>query len=135
MMTGTKSILLIEDNTHDSEYIKQGLLSSGNCQVEMTQSSEHALELLTSETRESLPDIILLGINLPKTNGYDFLQIIKIYYSFINIKVYVLGNSSEEYDRQRSLLLGAEEYFIKPTEPEKKVELVENLQNVIFGQS
>lgn len=133
MMTRPKNILLIEDNAHDCEYILQGLLSHSNCQVEMIRSSEHALELLTSERRESLPDIILLGINLPKTNGYDFLRIIKVYYSFINIKVYVLGNSTEDYDRQRSLTLGAEDYFIKPADPAQEDLFVKKLQRVVFG--
>jgi CheY-like chemotaxis protein len=64
----------------------------------------------------SIPDLILLDINMPRINGHDFLAIIKSDEWLKNIPVIVLSSSSLESDILYSYELGASEYVTKSTE-------------------
>ena len=51
------------------------------------------------EKLDPLPLIILLDINLPKMDGFEFLKIIRSNPEFENMKVFVMTTSNEECDK------------------------------------
>jgi CheY-like chemotaxis protein len=113
-----KSILLIEDDYLDVESVKRELSklkTSHNLVV--AHNGSDALNILTSKDaleKRSLPDIILLDLNMPKMNGFEFLRIIKNYYSLKDIKVFIMSTSAEDYDKILTENLGAVGYIVKP---------------------
>ncbi len=110
-----KNILLVEDDYLDIESVKRSLKK---LKIEYNLNIAHngvdALGILTSEDKMTIPDIILLDLNMPKMNGMEVLTIIKNYYSLKNIKTFILTTSDEEYERLGAQNLGVSGYIIKP---------------------
>lgn len=63
-----------------------------------------------------LPDCILLDLNMPLMDGFQTLDLIKANQDLSAIPVYVLSTSRSESDRERSLRLGAADFYVKPTQ-------------------
>ncbi len=61
------------------------------------------------------PDLILLDLNMPRMNGYEFLAAIKSNEQFKSIPVVVLTTSDVESDVLSAYKLGAASYVTKPT--------------------
>src|ERR1700739_785605 len=72
-----KSILLIDDNAADNRY-NQIILEEMNVvdKIEIAASGTDALKILEN-TDQSQPRLILLDINMPKMNGWEFLEAYK----------------------------------------------------------
>ena len=73
-------------------------------------SGEDALRM----ARQSVPDLILLDLNLPKMGGREVLAEIKRHPSLRSIPVVVLTSSDAEQDISKSYQLGANCYVTKP---------------------
>ncbi len=72
---------------------------SDGIEVKAFTSAENALANLKSK-QDGLPDMIFLDINMPKMNGWDFLD---AYESEENkVKVYMLSSSINNKDIQKS---------------------------------
>lgn len=111
----TNTILLVEDDYLDVESVKRALKKQQiNHVLHVAHNGVDALNMLTREEDKIIPDIILLDINMPKMNGIEFLRIIKNYYSFKNIKIFVITTSGEEYDKMLAQNLGVTGYILKP---------------------
>lgn len=113
-------ILLIEDDYLDVVSIERALKKLNVVYtLHIAHNGEDALSLLNGNVpnKEKIyPNIILLDLNMPKMNGIEFLRIIKNYYTFNNIKVFVTTTSAEEYDRLAVEQLGIAGYILKPIE-------------------
>ncbi len=72
------------------------------------------------------PDIILLDIILPDSNGLDLLQ--SITGSYPKSKVVVCSAIGQEQVIQKALDLGAKAFIQKPFKPEKVIEVLESLE-------
>lgn len=75
---------------------------------------------------EQKPDIVLLDIMMPKMNGFDFLEKVKLKKELNNIPIILLTNLSQNKDIEQGLAMGANDYLIKahfmPAEIVEKVE-------------
>lgn len=79
----------------------------------------------TAAIREH-PDIILLDIVMPKTNGLDLLKALKENEETKNVPVIMTTNLPENTSGQKAKELGAEGYIVKAEyEPKSIVTMVE----------
>lgn len=113
-----KTILLIDDDYLDIESVKRAFKKLDvDCELHIAHNGADGLAMLTGNASGNLrinPDILILDINMPKMNGLEFLRIIKNYYSFKNIKIFILTTSMEEYDKFSTESLGIDAYILKP---------------------
>jgi CheY-like chemotaxis protein len=109
-----KKILLIEDDYLDVENVTRVLKKlKVPHELQVLHNGADALRMLTDD-KTSLPDIILLDINMPKMNGIEFLSIVRSYARLRNISIFILSTSADDYDRNATENLGISGYIIKP---------------------
>ena len=64
-----------------------------------------------------IPDLILLDVEMPETNGYETIKLIKSKESTRNVPVIFLTAQSDGENELKGLSLGAIDYIIKPFSP------------------
>lgn len=135
------NILFIEDDSIETMKL-QRTISKLQLKHEITEAKngEEALDLLRS--KNSLPDIVLLDLNMPRMSGTEFLKILKDDDVLKYLPTVVLTTSENRADLLECYRLGIAGYVIKPLKYEdyeaklKKVleywdinELVKGLHN------
>ena len=93
------------------------VLSAGN--------GEAGIELAKKER----PDLILLDIMMPKKDGFQVLRELKQDIQLASIPVIMLTNLGQEEEKEKSIQLGAQEYFIKAATDLNK--LVEKIREIL----
>jgi two-component system, chemotaxis family, response regulator Rcp1 len=122
-------ILLVEDNAADA-WLFQDLLSRTGVDHELNviDDGEDAIEFLLKGAQtdwESLPDLILLDLNLPRKTGIEILKESKAHPALRLIPVLVLTSSGSERDINGAYASGANAYFRKPGGLTKVEELID----------
>src|SRR5215813_10841476 len=104
-----KKILLIEDDSDLYALLKYNLEKEGFILVG-AQTGKGATELC----RRERPDLILLDIMLPDSDGLDICKGIRAHPELAHIPVIFLTARASETDRIVGLELGANDYIVKP---------------------
>jgi DNA-binding response OmpR family regulator len=76
---------------------------------------------------ETLPDLILLDVMMPKRDGFEVCQTIRANPEWKEVKIIILTAKGREVDQEKGLALGADDYITKPfatQELVKKVKMV-----------
>lgn len=84
-------------------------------QIQTALNGRQALEIFNNPGGK-LPDIILLDLNMPIMNGFEFLEVFgKLSVEKRNdAKIVVLTSSDNPLDIERAMKLGATQYLTKP---------------------
>jgi two-component system phosphate regulon response regulator PhoB len=107
-----KQILVVEDEAPIQELLRFNL-ERKNYAVQSAYSGEEALDLL----KKQRPDLVLLDIMLPGTDGLEVCKIMKADSATSAIPIIILSALSEEADVVAGLELGADDYVAKPFSP------------------
>ena len=143
-MTGDKSqtILIVEDSDDDymatvRAFKKANLLNP----VQRCTNGDQAIDYLLQRGEFSEPDksprpnIILLDLNLPGTDGKEVLRIIKANPNLQKIPVIVLTTSNAERDIEQCYAAGANSYVQKPVDLVGFIQSVARLTDYWFNVS
>jgi DNA-binding response OmpR family regulator len=76
----------------------------------------------------NLPDLIVADIQMPNMDGYEFLENAKASGFFNHIPIIMLSGNESSRERIKSLRLGADDYMVKPFNPE---ELYLRIRNIL----
>lgn len=130
-LNGAIHILLVEDNPGDVDLAKEALRqfkTRHTLQVEA--DGTRALEFLFEADRGAgrLPDLILLDLNLPRTDGREVLATIKNHERLGSIPVIVLTSSNAERDLRQAYQLHANCFLTKPTDLELFFAMFEQIE-------
>jgi CheY-like chemotaxis protein len=113
-------ILLVEDNEDDVVIIQEAFAESRLVNVINTVSDgEEALTYLRREGRYKAvrqPGLILLDINMPKKNGFEVMQAMKVDPRLWTLPVIMLTMSDRDEDVIQSYANGACSYIRKPVD-------------------
>lgn len=119
-------ILVVEDSHSMRAYLTT-MLESGDIEegMEIVEASSgfEALKLLPHHQFAA----ILTDINMPDINGLELVSFLKNHPQYQAIPIMVISTEGSEEDRKRAAALGAEEYLVKPFEPEELTEQVQKL--------
>ena len=109
-----KVILLAEDNSADEELTIRALKKSGvPLEVPVVRDGEQALGFLHSSESHTLPDLILLDLNLPKISGLEVLARVRANPRTRNLVVVIVSSSTKPEDVAAAYRLGCNGYLTK----------------------
>lgn len=131
----TVNIMLVEDDPGDQKLIKTSLHQQHITNTPVVfGSGEDALEYLKNnkESKNDLPDLILLDLNMPGMGGREFLRIVKADPVFEIIPVVILTTSDADRDILESFRLQAAGYIKKPVSLQEFQEVIQTLSDYWF---
>ncbi len=106
-------ILLIEDDIDDVDLLKDALSENEvNYQMKVIMEGDKVFSYL--QTLKNLPAIIVMDLNLPKTDGKEILQEIRASFPLTNIPIIVLTTSSSKEDIAYCTKMGISKFITKP---------------------
>ena len=126
-----KEILIVDDEPSIVVPI-QFLMEQQGYSVLVAENGEDALDMIYKYK----PDLILLDIMLPRIDGYEVCEIVRLNPEYRNIKIIFLTAKGREVEIAQGLALGANAYIVKPfsnTELVAKVQELLNNTNEITG--
>lgn len=112
----TQLILLVEDDAAFRQAVRVVLESAGFTVAE-TGSGEEALRVAA----ELEPSLVLLDVNLPGFSGYEICRMLREEHGQRMGIIFLSGSKTESIDRATGLGFGADDYVLKPFEPDELV--------------
>jgi two-component system sensor histidine kinase/response regulator len=109
-----RRIVVVEDSRTQAEYLGH-LLELEGAGVTVAAAGEDALAVI----RNNSPDIILTDIVMPGMDGYELCHTIKSDPKTAGIPVILVTQLHDPSDVLKGLVAGAENFIVKPFEPEQ----------------
>ena len=109
-----KKILVIDDDESIRFILKHVLHKDYEIVCE-----ENGCEGLIYLQKGNIPDLIILDLIMPEMNGVDFIKNIKQSNYFNSIPIIVLSAKENSKEKIECFKLGADDYIIKPFNPEE----------------
>lgn len=98
--TDPVEILLVEDNPGDVELTRRLLRDSNyNLNINVAEDGAVAMEYLHQKgeyANAPRPDLILLDLDMPKMNGYQVIEALKVHHILRHIPVMILTSTTAE---------------------------------------
>jgi CheY-like chemotaxis protein len=125
-MATDRAILLVEDNEDDVFLMKRALKEAAVTNpLHIVEDGQEAVDFLSGigsysdRARYPLPAVVFLDLKLPLKSGHDVLAWIRGQKELASLIVVVLTSSEEPGDVNKSYLLGANSYLVKPPTAEQ----------------
>ena len=116
MAAGKQRVLVVDDD-RGFRALARDLLERAGFAVMEAANADEAL----AAAEELPPDLVLLDVRLPRVSGYELYRELRDRCGESLPIMFVSGERIEAYDRTVGLLLGAEDYLVKPFDPDELV--------------
>jgi two-component system, response regulator len=114
-------ILIVEDNPQDAELTIRALRKNKLAnKIHIAEDGAEALDFIFCDGKysnrnfENPPKVIFLDLKLPKVNGLEVLQKIKLNPLTKSLPVVMITSSREDPDIKKAYELGVNSYVVKP---------------------
>ena len=126
-------ILLVEDNLADTVLIQESLLESKlNLDIDTVIDGEKAMEYLYKRLKQnnhSLPDLVILDLNMPRKDGREVLKEIKSHDKLCLIPVVIMTTSENEEDVKFAYKHHVNSYISKPVDMDEFTRIVSSIND------
>lgn len=113
--------LIIEDNEQNM-YMLSFLLEKNNYNVIQAFNGIDGIKA----AKESMPDVILLDIQLPEMDGYHVAQELRKRNDLLHIPIVAVTSHAMVGDKEKALASGATGYIEKPIDPDTFIPRMES---------
>jgi DNA-binding NarL/FixJ family response regulator len=103
-------LILVVDSSAGARNQVAGLLARIGYETRQARNGLEALEAV----KELQPALVLLEVNLSEVSGYGVCRQLRDRYGDDIAIIFLSGERTEPYDRVAGLLLGADDYIVKP---------------------
>lgn len=117
-----KKILIIDDEPDIIKVVKFRLIKMGY-EVMTATNGKEGLEMV----RPTKPDLVLLDFRMPFLNGDEVCKEIKKDESTKHIPVILMTASIQNALEENIQMMGADDYILKPFEPEELIKKIKRL--------
>jgi twitching motility two-component system response regulator PilH len=107
------NVLLVDDSKTEL-FALSDLLAKRGFSVRTAENGEEAMRKLA----EGKPDLILMDVVMPGTNGYQLTRTITRDPRYADVPVIMCTSKGQETDRVWGLRQGARDYVVKPVDAE-----------------
>lgn len=111
-------ILVVDDEPHIVNLIK--LTLGEEYEFFEAYSGMEALKVLKKHT----PDMIILDLMMPNMDGYSVAQEVRKHKDTQHVPIMILSAKSQIVDKFKSINVGADDYMVKPFEPNELIRRV-----------
>ncbi len=119
-MTKTKTVLTVDDSRTMRDMLKLALTQAGY-EVVQAEDGVHGLEVLAANPP---PDVIVTDINMPRMDGFGFIEGVRRDERHRAVPILVLTTESDSDKKMRARQAGATGWIVKPFNPEKLVDAI-----------
>jgi chemosensory pili system protein ChpA (sensor histidine kinase/response regulator) len=113
------NIMVVDDSVSIRQVVSR-LMEDQGWKVLTAKDGIDALDRLS----ESRPDLIVLDIEMPRMNGYEFLGALKAQGGFEDIPVVMLTSRTATKHRDKAKAMGAKGFIVKPYDDDEFVRLI-----------
>jgi len=113
------TVLTVDDSRTMREMLRLALCDAG-FRVVQAEDGLHGLEVLAAES----PQVIVTDINMPRMDGFGFIEEVRGDVRHRAIPILVLTTESDAEKKNRARMAGATGWIVKPFNPEKLVEAI-----------
>jgi two-component system, chemotaxis family, chemotaxis protein CheY len=114
------TVLTVDDSRTMRDMLRLALAQVG-FNVLQAEDGVHGLEVLTAQDR---PDVIVTDINMPRMDGYGFIEGVRANPEFRTVPILVLTTESSPEKKMRAREAGATGWIVKPFNPDTLVEAI-----------
>lgn len=115
LTSASATILYIDDDRDDCLILQTSMEDTGQtANLICANDGEEAMRYLNSISPSSLPNLIVMDINMPRWDGRRTLHYLKSQPHLAQIPVVVLSTSESKSDQEYFANMGAASYFKKP---------------------
>ncbi len=115
----TKTVLTVDDSRTMRDMLKVALSSAGYTVIQ-AEDGQHGLDVLAG----AQPDVIITDINMPRLDGFGFIEGVRGDSRMRAVPILVLSTESDAEKKQRARAAGATGWIVKPFDPVKLVDAV-----------
>ena len=119
-----KRVLIVDDAITVRMYHREIVESLGMA----TEEAENGIEALETAMTTAI-DLFLVDVNMPKMDGYRFLQEVRRNSELQAIPAIMISTEDKQRDREKAYLAGANLYLTKPVAPTRLKDIV----NIMAG--
>ena len=112
-------VLAVDDSRTIRDMLKLTLTQAG-FSPRLAEDGVHGLEVLDG-TR---PDAIITDINMPRLDGFGFIEAVRSKSEYRGIPILVLTTESAPEMKARARAAGATGWIVKPFDPEKLINAI-----------
>ena len=109
-------VLLIDDEPFYNKLLSRPMHDAGH-EFDYCKTGKDGLALISAK----IPDVIIVDLLLPDIHGFEILTRLRRDSKFNHIPVIIITAKSELGDKLKAFELGADDYLIKPFQPEELV--------------
>ena len=117
-----KSILIVDDSPTERRAISAALRGRGY-RITTAEDGEEGLQKAKAEK----PDLIVLDVVMPRSNGYQVCRKLKRMPETKHAKIIMLTSKDQDSDRAWGMRQGADAYMTKPFEPNNLVNTISSM--------
>jgi DNA-binding NarL/FixJ family response regulator len=115
--------ILIADHEVDTRSLVSGVLQAAGYDVVETDSGDDVMDA----ARRELPRLVILEVTLPALSGYEVCHQLREEFGEGLPIIFVSGERTEPFDRVAGILIGADDYMVKPFAPDELLARVRRL--------
>lgn len=123
---GPLTVMVVDDSLSVRRVLSNRLTSAGWNPLQAKDGLD-ALEQLQQMTIP--PDLLLVDIEMPRMDGYEFINTLRKQNEYAHLPVIVLTSRAGQKHRDRAFEVGATEYLVKPYQDDVLLSLIRRLAN------
>lgn len=115
------TVLTVDDSRTMRDLLMAALSTAGFAVIQ-AEDGVHGLEVLQAQGR--VPDVIVTDINMPRMDGFGFIEAVRADAARRAVPILVLTTESDAEKKARARAAGATGWIVKPFQATKLVDAV-----------